>query len=88
MNDILEQPEGWYLDPYGRHEQRWFSAGKPTALVRDHGTDGHDVPPGGPPPGPPLPVPEFAGRGSRVPSTEDPRHEVFSAAFGNIAVQP
>ena len=27
--------EGWATDPFGRHEQRWFSAGAPTALVRD-----------------------------------------------------
>ena len=44
--------EGWYIDPYGAHEQRWFSAGAPTALVRDRGVDGQDPPPAGPIPGP------------------------------------
>ena len=39
------EAEGWYLDPFGRHEQRWFSAGKPTALVRDGRQHGHDDPP-------------------------------------------
>lgn len=27
--------EGWYKDPYGLHMDRWYSDGKPTALVRD-----------------------------------------------------
>lgn len=27
--------EGWYEDPSDRHEYRWFSAGKPTSLVKD-----------------------------------------------------
>jgi hypothetical protein len=27
--------EGWYRDPYGIHQDRWFSAGTPTSLVRD-----------------------------------------------------
>jgi hypothetical protein len=37
--------EGWYIDPYGRHEARWISAGTPTALVRDAGVESHDPPP-------------------------------------------
>ena len=27
--------EGWYQDPAGRHEYRWFSQGVPTDLVMD-----------------------------------------------------
>ena len=27
--------EGWYQDPYQMHEDRWYSDGTPTALVRD-----------------------------------------------------
>jgi hypothetical protein len=50
--------EGWYRDPYGIHQDRWFSAGNPTALVRDQGVEGHDAPPGYPPPGPPAEIPE------------------------------
>jgi hypothetical protein len=50
--------EGWYRDPYGIHQDRWFSAGNPTALVRDQGVEGHDAPPGDPPPGPPVEIPE------------------------------
>jgi hypothetical protein len=38
-------PEGWYQDPYGSHEARWFSVGTPTALVRDAGVEAHDPPP-------------------------------------------
>lgn len=40
------EAEGWYVDPFGRHGLRWFSSGRPTALVRDGETDGHDEPPG------------------------------------------
>ena len=39
--------EGWYLDPYRRHEARWISAGAPTALVRDGAVESQDPPPGG-----------------------------------------
>jgi hypothetical protein len=31
------------------HEDRWFSAGQPTRLVRDGGIDDYDPPPAGPP---------------------------------------
>jgi hypothetical protein len=37
--------EGWYQDPFRAHEDRWFSAGTPTALVRDGETESHDPPP-------------------------------------------
>jgi Penicillin binding protein transpeptidase domain/NTF2-like N-terminal transpeptidase domain len=37
--------QGWYPDPYERHDDRWFSDGKPTRLVRDHGTESCDEPP-------------------------------------------
>jgi hypothetical protein len=51
--------EGWYRDPYGIHQDRWFSAGTPTSLVRDQGTEGHDEPPGYPPAGPPAQIPDI-----------------------------
>jgi hypothetical protein len=41
--------EGWYSDPYDRHEQRWFSEGRPTKLVQDNGVTSYDPPPDGPP---------------------------------------
>ena len=37
--------QGWCPDPYGRHDDRWFSDGKPTSLVRDQGTESYDEPP-------------------------------------------
>jgi len=37
--------EGWYVDPYGLHDARWFSDGHPTALVRDHRVESRDAPP-------------------------------------------
>ncbi len=40
--------EGWYVDPFGRHEARWISAGTPSALVRDGGVEAQDPPPADP----------------------------------------
>ena len=37
--------EGWYLDPYQIHHDRWMSAGLPTSLVRDGQTESYDAPP-------------------------------------------
>ena len=34
---------GWYDDPTGRHELRWFSVGSPTELVRDAGIESRDA---------------------------------------------
>jgi hypothetical protein len=42
---VEERLEGWYTDPYARHEARWMSAGTPTALVRDGKVEGHDPAP-------------------------------------------
>src|ERR1700722_13797221 len=41
----MDDLQGWYSDPYLRHELRWFSAGRPTALIRDGHTEGNDPPP-------------------------------------------
>ena len=41
--------EGWFTDPWGRHEARWMSVGRATDLVRDGGTERRDPPPGTPP---------------------------------------
>jgi len=41
--------EGWFTDPYGRHEARWLSAGHPAKLVRDEDVESYDQPPGEPP---------------------------------------
>lgn len=52
-----EDAEGWYLDPYGLHEQRWFSGGAPSRLVRDGQVETNDAPPDRPFDGPLLPAP-------------------------------
>lgn len=37
--------QGWHADPFGLHEQRYFSAGRPTKLVRDGRVEAYDEPP-------------------------------------------
>ena len=41
--------QGWYRDPYGIHQDRYFSDGQPTKLVRDGEAESYDPPPPGPP---------------------------------------
>ena len=41
--------QGWHHDPYGVHEDRYFSDGQPTKLVRDGGAESYDPPPPRPP---------------------------------------
>ncbi len=50
--------EGWYIDPFGKHEARWFSDGTPTSLVRDGDVESEEPPPADPVPGVPERVPE------------------------------
>jgi len=38
--------QGWYDDPFRLHEARYFSAGKPTKLVKDGDVESYDEPPG------------------------------------------
>lgn len=62
--------EGWYVDPFGAHEQRWFSDGTPTALVLDHGVESTDEPPS----------PTFAGDLARPQGpTPDPGSDLLRA---------
>jgi len=37
--------QGWCADPFQLHEQRYFSAGQPTKLVRDGRVESYDEPP-------------------------------------------
>ena len=53
-----EPLEGWYTDPFERHEARWFSAGAPSKLVRDGGAESSDPPPDEPFRHPPTRVDE------------------------------
>jgi hypothetical protein len=43
------RPQGWFRDPFGAHEARYFSDGSPTRLVRDGETESYDEPPAGAP---------------------------------------
>jgi hypothetical protein len=43
--EVTMDEEGWFNDPYRRHEARWISQGTPTALVRDDGVESQDAPP-------------------------------------------
>ncbi len=54
-----ELAQGWYEDPYRVHEYRWFSAGRPSSLVRDGLTESNDPSPAQPYPG--APVPQSSG---------------------------
>ena len=42
---VDDRAEGWYTDPFGKHEARWMSDGTPTKLVRDQGDESYDDPP-------------------------------------------
>jgi len=56
--------DGWRPDPSGRHEQRFYLRGQPSALVRDgdvEGIDHYDPPLPPPPPGPPASGPATTG---------------------------
>jgi hypothetical protein len=42
---MSEPAQGWYRDPFGIHQDRYFSEGWPTKLVRDDGEESYDLPP-------------------------------------------
>ena len=56
--------QGWYLDPFRLHDDRWFSGGRPTNLVRDAGVESYEDPPEGLPPGPLVPAGTAARTGT------------------------
>src|SRR5215469_6536530 len=41
------RPQGWFIDPFGAHQARYFSGGSPTRLVRDGEVESYDEPPSG-----------------------------------------
>jgi hypothetical protein len=55
---VIHGAIGWYRDPYGVHEDRYFSQGFPTKLVRDGGVESYDPPPGRLLPDQLIPVPD------------------------------
>lgn len=67
-----DSAEGWYKDPYGEHETRWFSDGTPTALVRDGSVESRDEPPERPFVGPlERPEPSHAATASDMRRADD-----------------
>jgi len=64
-NVRAEDEEGWYTDPFGRHEVRWISDGKPTKLVRDGKVERYDDPPDEPTSRTPVTVEEPNARAPR-----------------------
>jgi hypothetical protein len=60
MATVTATTWGWFRDPYRVHEDRYFSEGNPTKLVRDSGHESFDPPPDLPLPESPIPVPSQA----------------------------
>ena len=92
-----DDAEGWYLDPYGLHEQRWFSAGRPSRLVRDGMVEASDPPPAKPFDAPLTPAPAGRAGGSgydlrRADEAESGDPKAYSdaamGAWGQIFPQP
>lgn len=84
-----ERQEGWYTDPYERHEARWMSAGRHTKLVRDGKVESYDAPPDEEPSAVPVRiVPEPpAGAGlwhSEDQETEAGMTQTGAAVFGAL----
>ena len=83
---MTEQLEGWFTDPFGRHEARWISAGTPMSLVRDGHTEPHDDPPEEPwshEPEPIIPV----GRPDSSRRADDAQREGFDSQRAVDAAQ-
>jgi hypothetical protein len=70
--------EGWYQDPYRVHEDRWYSDGTATALVRDGAVEAQDPPPPGDGPAGPLVPSEAHG----VPAGPDDLRRADEAEAG------
>jgi hypothetical protein len=89
--------EGWYQVPYRKHEDRWYSDGTPTTLVRDAGVEAQDPPPSPEAPTGPLvrsvpdhpsPGPEDLDRANDPDAGEAPDYsEAAFEAFGE-GIQP
>ncbi len=50
----MSEIKGWSADPSGRHQERYFSDGQPTGLVRDVGHESYDSGPSFSPPTSPI----------------------------------
>ena len=68
-----EHAEGWFTDPFGRHEARWMSDGSPTKLVRDGDEESYEDPPDEEPTATPTRIAEGqASDGSDLLRSDDP----------------
>ena len=75
--------EGWYQDPFAIHDARWFSDGRPTALVRDGKQEANDPPPTTDYTGPLADVVvEVAIDGSDLARADDPGATPFKRSDG------
>jgi hypothetical protein len=83
-----ESEEGWYTDPYGRHEARWMSAGTPTKLVRDGGVESYDDPPDEEPSHAATKIVEEPRPGTDLRRADDVEAEAVPSAseFADVAV--
>jgi hypothetical protein len=63
----MDSPHGWQRDPFGIHEDRYFSRGEPTKLVRDRGVESYDDAPN---PSTSAATDEVVPRGDNTPSEE------------------
>jgi hypothetical protein len=95
----MEEPlEGWYTDPYARHEARWISQGVATDLVRDGSVEGRDPAPDSPFAVTPIPCEESStltkgadlrradeAEQSSIDGGENPEDGAWNAAGENMA---
>jgi hypothetical protein len=81
-DEVDGSEEGWYKDPYGIHEQRWVSKGRPTSLVGDQGVEGQDEVPDRPPSRPFLPATtDESSFGRDMVRADDPDKEPIPSAY-------
>jgi len=82
----MKGAEGWYTDPFGRHEARWMSNGRPTELVRDDGVESHDDPPDEPPSGTPVPIDDDPANADDLRRADDADQEAYDPQQAQRAV--
>jgi hypothetical protein len=83
-----EREEGWYTDPFGRHDARWMSDGTPTKLVRDGDEEAYDDPPDEEPSVTPSRIEEIQaadGQDLLRAGDNDPDHESLNQRLGDAA---
>ncbi|SHF52846.1 Uncharacterized protein YxjI [Jatrophihabitans endophyticus] len=80
-----QAPAGWYADPAGKHEQRWFDGTQWTEHVHSHGRQGID------PPGAPGHVPTVQRDSAKVQRDVQRAGQAGTAGFqggGSIFTEP